>query len=315
MSGKARGSRNFFVTFGKEMSRNYKIYLLALAGLICIIVFSYLPMSGHILAFKKYDFRGGIFGSKNVGFQNFKFFFGGNDWKTVTFNTLFLNAMFIVFNHATALILAIFLNEVRSHTVKRIFQSLVFLPYFVSWLVVSLMIFSLLNDTTGTVNKMLAGFGLGKFSFYLEPKAWRVILPMAYVWKYAGYYSIIYLSAIIGIPQDYYDCASIDGASKWMQIFKITIPCIQKTIIIMVLMALGRIFYGDFGMIYGIVGDIGILYPTTDVIDTYAFRALRQLGNFGMASAVSLYQSLMGLCTILVFNTIVRRVDPDAALF
>lgn len=312
-----QSSRNnsLLARFGNELRRNYRLYALAIPGLILILTFSYIPMLGHVLAFKKYTFTGGLFGSPGVGFKNFEFFFGSRDWKTVTFNTLFLNAIFIVSNHLTAIMLAIFLNEIKKSSVKRVFQSLIFLPYFVSWLVVSLMIFGILNATTGTINGLFDALGLERVNYYLKPGAWRVILPIAYVWKFAGYYSIIYLAAIIGIPNDYYESAAIDGASRWQQVRKITLPLIRPTVIVLVLIALGRIFYGDFGMIYGIIGDIGILYPTTDVIDTYSFRTFRQLGNFGMTSAVSLYQAVMGLITILIFNTIVRRVDPDSSLF
>ena len=158
-------------------------------------------------------------------------------------------------------------------------------------------------------------YTVAKIGFYMRPEFWPSILTISYVWKFAGYYSIIYLATIIGIPKDYYESAAIDGATKIQQIIRITLPLLSKTIIIMVLLSIGRIFYGDFGMIYGIIGENGILFPTTDVIDTYVYRALKTLGNFGMASAVGLYQSLMGLITICIFNGIVRKIDPEARLF
>ena len=285
-------------------------------GLLCIIIFSYVPMSGHLLAFKNFTIDGGVFGSPWVGLKNFNFFFGSNEWKRIIGNTLYLNILFIVFTQFFAVLLAMMISEVRNVLYKRTVQSMVFLPYFVSWLVVSLMLQALLNSSDGLINQsILVPLGLKKVPFYMSPKMWPAILTIANVWKFTGYYSVIYIASIIGISPDYYDAARVDGASKWQEMLYITLPQIRPTILIMVLLAIGRIFYGDFGMIYGIIGDNGILFSTTDVIDTYTYRALRQLGNFGMSSAVSLVQSVLGLITILIFNKIARRIDPDASLF
>jgi putative aldouronate transport system permease protein len=298
-----------------EIKNNGKLYLLGLPGFVFLFIFSYIPMLGHLVAFEKYDFRKGIFGSPFCGLDNFKFFFMGKDWITVTWNTVFLNSLFIFFGLGLAVFIAIFLSEVKNALFKRVSQSLIFLPYFVSWLVVSLMTYSMLNQTDGLVNNLLVNLGLPKVSFYLNANLWPVILTVIYVWKVTGYYSIIFIAAILGISQDYYDSASLDGASKWQQIRFITMPLIRPTFIILLLLCIGRIFYGDFGMIYGIIGDNGVLFPTTDIIDTYTFRALRMLGNFGMSSAVGLYQSVMGLATILVFNHVIKKRDPNLTLF
>jgi putative aldouronate transport system permease protein len=298
-----------------EIKNNGKLYLLALPGFVFLFIFSYIPMLGHLVAFEKYDFRKGIFGSPFCGLDNFKFFFMGRDWITVTWNTVFLNSLFIFFGLGLAVFIAIFLSEVKNALFKRVSQSLIFLPYFVSWLVVSLMTYSLLNQTDGLINNVLVSLGLPKVSFYLNANLWPAILTIIYVWKVTGYYSIIFIAAILGISQDYYDSASLDGASKWQQIRFITMPLIRPTFIILLLLCIGRIFYGDFGMIYGIIGDNGVLFPTTDIIDTYTFRALRMLGNFGMSSAVGLYQSVMGLVTILVFNHLIKKRDPNLTLF
>lgn len=308
--------RGILLKFFREIKKNHQLYLLMLPGLICIIVFSYLPMFGHLLAFKDYTFDGGVFFSPWNDFKNFKFFFTSDDWKTVTFNTLYLNALFIVFTQVLAVTIAIMLNEVRSELFKRISQSMIFLPYFVSWLVVSLMLLALFNGTDGLINKtILEPLGLESYPFFMRPEIWPAILTGAYVWKFAGYYSVIYIASIIGISPEYFDAAKVDGATKWQQIRYITLPLIRQTVIIMLLLAIGRIFFGDFGMIYGIIGDNGVLFPTTDVIDTYVYRALRQLGNFGMSSAVSLFQAVLGLVTIVIFNSIVRRIDENASLF
>lgn len=302
--------------FLRELKKNYMLYLLLLPGLICIIVFSYIPMSGHLLAFKRFTIDGGIFHSPWNGLNNFKFFFSSGDWKRIIGNTIYLNVLFIIFTQFFAVLLALMINEVRNDPFKRISQSLVFLPYFVSWLVVSLMLRAMLNTSDGLVNiSILEPLGIKKVPFFMKPEMWPMILTISNVWKFTGYYSVIYIGAIIGVSPELFDAARVDGASKWQEVFYVTLPQIRPTILIMVLLAIGRIFYGDFGMIYGIVGDNGVLFPTTDVIDTYTYRALRQMGNFGMSSAVNLVQSALGLVTILIFNKIVRRIDPDASLF
>ena len=304
------------MSFLREIKKNYMLYLLLLPGLICIIVFSYIPMSGHLVAFKRFTVDGGVFHSPWNGLNNFKFFFSSGDWKRIIGNTIYLNILFIIFTQFFAVLLALMINEVRNDLFKRFSQSLVFLPYFVSWLVVSLMLRALLNTSDGLVNiSILQPLGVKKVPFFMKPEMWPAILTVCNVWRFTGYYSVIYIGAIIGVSPELFDAARVDGASKWQEVFYIKLPQIRPTVLIMVLLAIGRIFYGDFGMIYGIVGDNGVLFPTTDVIDTYTYRALRQMGNFGMSSAVNLVQSALGLATILIFNKIVRRIDPDASLF
>lgn len=304
------------MSFFRELRKNRHLYAMLLPGLAIIILFSYVPMFGHLLAFKKYSFDKGIFLSPWNDFANFRFFFTSRDWTRITFNTISLNVLFIISTQTIAVILSLMICEINNKLVKRISQSIIFLPYFVSWLVVSLMLVALLNGTDGLINQsILQPLGHSVYPFYMKPKIWPIILTISYVWKFAGYYSVIYISSIISISPDYYDAAKIDGAKKIQQIWYITLPLIRKTIIIMLLLAIGRIFYGDFGMIYGIIGDNGILFPTTDVIDTYTYRALRQLGNFGMSSAVNLFQSVLGLITIVIFNMIVRKIEPEASLF
>lgn len=299
----------------REIVKNKYLYVLALPGLLFLIVFAYVPMAGHLIAFKRYRLADGIWGSQWAGFDNFKFFFMSSDWYKVTLNTIFLNGLFIVFGLGIALLLAIFLNEIRGAIFKKLAQSFIFMPYFISWLVVSMMVFAFLNTTDGILNRSLASNGLEPHNWYLMPRIWPFVLTLIYVWKFAGYYSIIFLAAITGIAGDYYESARIDGATRFQQIIHITLPLIRNVLIVLALLGVGRIFYGDFGMIYGIIGDTAPLYPTTDVIDTYSYRALRQLGDFSKSSAVILYQSVMGLVTIVIFNAIARRIDKDSSLF
>ncbi|MFK7691692.1 ABC transporter permease [Paenibacillus sp. HJGM_3] len=300
--------------FIKEIVRNRQLYVLAVPGIVFLALFSYIPMFGHLIAFQRFQPVKGIWGSKWVGLDNFKFFFGGHDWLRVTFNTVYLNLLFLIFGLGIALVLAITMNEIGSAWIKKLSQSLVFLPYFISWLVVSLMMLAFMS-TDGLLNHGLKQIGIGEVNWYQRVQLWPVILTLVYVWKFAGYFSIIFLAAIVGISSDYYESAKIDGATRFQQIVHITIPSIRSVIVVLMLLGVGRIFFGDFGMIYGIIGDNSILYPTTDVIDTYSFRALRQLGNFGMSSAIVLYQSVMGLMAILLFNRLAKKIDPDSGLF
>ncbi|MCC3371639.1 sugar ABC transporter permease [Cohnella sp. REN36] len=299
----------------KDFARNRHLYAMAVPGIVFLVVFSYIPLAGHILAFKNFQIGRGIWGSEWAGLNNFRFFFSSRDWMPVTLNTLYLNAMFIVFEMAFALLIAIFLNEIRLRWFKRTIQSVVFLPYFISWIVVGYMTFILFNNSDGLLNHALLRVGLRAVDWYQTPWVWPIILTLVRIWKSAGYLSIILLAAIAGLSTDYYESARLDGASRLQQMRHITLPLLKPQIIILVLLGVGRIFYGDFGMIYGIVGDNGILFPTTDVIDTYSYRALRQLGDFSMSSAIVLYQSVMGLIAVVAFNGIVRRIDPDSRLF
>ncbi len=303
------------MSFFHEISRNRYLYLLALPGLLFLAVFAYYPMYGHAIAFVHYSNLRGLLRSQFAGLESFRFFFLGPDWIRVTCNTLFLNSLFLVFGLAAAILIAVALNEVRERATRRVMQSLIFLPYFISWLVVRFMVFALFNSTTGLVNKALMALGATGVNWYQRASSWPAILTGVYVWKLSGYYSIIFLAAITGISPEYYESAQIDGASRLQQIFRITIPLIRPITIILVLMAIGRIFYGDFGMIYGIIGDQGLLFPTTDVIDTFVYRALRRLGDIGMASAVSLLQSIGGFALVLASNLLARRYSDGGALF
>ncbi|GGD59159.1 ABC transporter permease subunit [Paenibacillus nasutitermitis] len=300
--------------FFQELKKNRYLYLLGLPGMLFLFIFAYLPLLGHILAFKDFKLKDGIWGSKWVGFHNFKFFFNGPDWLQVTLNTMFLNFLFIFFGLGVSLLLALLLNEIRVVLFKKISQSFVFLPYFISWLVVSFMSFSLFSSD-GILNKILPLIDMQAINWYQTPSVWPFLLTLIYIWKFSGYFAIIFLAAITGLSSEVYESATIDGATRFQQVIFITIPQLRSVIIVLTLLGVGRIFYGDFGMIYGIIGDNGILYPTTDVIDTYSYRALRQLGDFSMSSAIVLYQSFLGICAIVTFNWIAKKVDPEATLY
>jgi len=215
-----------------------------------------------------------------------------------------------------AIAVAILLNEVRKRFLARFYQSVLLLPYLISMVIVGYLVLALLNLENGFMNKViLPAFGIDPISWYTKPEYWPYILTIVSLWKNIGYLCIIYLAAIVGIDPEYYEAATIDGATKWQQIRSITVPLLMPTIIILTLLAIGRIFYADFGLFYQVPLNSGPLQPTTDVIDTYVYRGLITLGDIGMSSAAGFYQSLVGFVLVLVSNLIVRLKDKDQALF
>lgn len=299
----------------RQIANNPFLYVMAVPGLLFFLIFSYLPIYGITIAFKDYNFSKGITGSEWVGFKNFDYFFTSDDFWIVLRNTLGLNLLFIIFTTITAVLIALMFNEIRNKYFKRISQSLIFLPYFMSWIVVGMIVQSLFGGEEPMINTWLQGLGMGPVNWMFEAKLWPAILTVIRVWQGAGYLSIIFLAAITGIPEDMYEAARIDGASKLQIMLRITLPLLVPTIMIMTLLSVGKIFNGDFAMIYAIIGDNSLLYPTTDVIDTFVFRSMRQLHDFGMSSAVGLFQSVMGLLFVLAANWVTRRVSKESALF
>ncbi len=299
----------------RELVTNKYLYLLALPGLLFIFIFNYIPMLGIYVSFLDFNPIKGLTGSEFVGLRNFEFFFSGLDWPQVTFNTIYLNLLFIIGEIASAIMLAIIINEISGKWFKRVAQSVIILPFFISWAVVSIFMLAMLSSDGGLINKVLEAFGVQPVSFYSTPEAWPGILIAIRIWKSAGYGTIIYLAAMAGINNDLYESAKMDGANRMQMIRFITMPLMKSITFLLVLLALGRVFYGDFGMIYALIGDNSFLYPTTDVIDTFVYRSLRTLGDFGMASAVGLYQSIMGLLLILITNRIVKFYDKEASIY
>ncbi|MCS7055444.1 MAG: ABC transporter permease subunit [Thermoflexales bacterium] len=296
--------------------RHNKLFLLmASPGVLLLLVFSYLPMIGIIIAFKDFRANLGIFDSPWVGFKNFEFLFRSPVLARITINTLLLNGLFIVTGLVASVGLALLLNEVRLKIAARAYQTVVFFPYFVSWVIVGYFSFALLNSDNGLVNQVLQRIGLSPVAWYSSPQYWPWILTLAYLWKSTGYGSVIYLAAMLGINQEYYEAAMLDGANKWQQIRYITLPHLVPVMTVLTLLAVGRIFFADFGLFYYVTRDNSLLYATTDVIDTYVYRALRVNADIGMAAAAGLYQSVVGFVLILASNWMVKKIDPDRALF
>lgn len=302
-------------TFWNDL-KNYRVLLLMLAPAVAFfLLFAYVPMAGIVIAFKKYDYAGGIFGSAWNGLDNFRFFFESGDAWRVTRNTALYNIAFIIVNNALQIFAAIMLFEVGGKWFRKLTQSALFLPYFISWVVVGAIAYNLLNYDIGTVNALLRGFGMEPIDIYNTPSYWPYILVLVSAWKSLGYGTVMYLAAISGIDTEMYEAAEIDGANIFQRIMKVTIPNLYPTIIILVLLAVGNIFRGDFGMFYNMIGNNGLLFSSTDVIDTYVFRSLITSNDIGMSAAAGVFQSVLGFITIMTVNYAVRRYDKDRALF
>lgn len=298
-----------------KFRRFLPVYIMALPGLIYLFINNYMPLPGLVLAFKNYNARKGIYGSDWAGFSNFKYLFQTQDAFVITRNTLCYNIVFIVVNMVCAIAVAIILSEITSKA-KKFYQSAILLPYLISAVIVSYLVFAFLSTENGFVNNsILSLFGKEPISWYTEKKYWPFILVFVNTWKGIGYNCIIYLSTILGFDRAYYEAAAIDGASKWQQITKITLPMLKPTIIMLVLMAVGRIFYSDFGLFYQVPQNSGSLYSVTNTIDTYVYRGLLELGDITMSAAAGLYQSIVGFVLVLGANLLVRKLDKDSALF
>ena len=300
----------------RELRKNPVLFLMLLPGMACLLLFNYIPMAGIVIAFKNINYAKGIFASDWVGLKNFEFFFNTPDAFNVTRNTLLYNLVFIVVGLVVAVLFAIALNEIRSKAAKKVYQSLMFLPYFLSWVVVSFLVYALLNPDYGFVNKIiLEGMGIAPVSWYNEPKYWPYFIVFINLWKNVGYNSVIYFAAIPGISTEYYEAAEIDGATRWQQIRAITIPHLTPLMTIMTILNIGKIFHADFGLFYQTTMDSGTLYPVTNVLDTYVYRAMKVTGDMGMASAAGFYQAVIGFILVLATNLIVKRIDPETSLF
>ncbi|MDR0314136.1 MAG: ABC transporter permease subunit [Treponema sp.] len=302
-------------TFLRRVGKNKAFLIMLIPAVVYIVIFAYIPMGGIILAFKRYSYAGGIFGSPWNGLRNFDFFFNSGRAWLVTRNTVLYNILFIVFNTVLQMSVAILLTEIKGSKFRKISQSLMFLPYFISWVVVSVIAFNILSYDFGFINGILAQLGLDKVNFYNDGKYWPAILTLFGAWKGVGYGSVMYLAAIMGIDPEIYEAAAIDGAGVGRRIFRITIPLMMPTVMILFLLAIGGIFKGNFDMFYNLVGNNGILHSWTDVIDTFTFRALITNNDFGMSAAVGLYQSILCFITILIANKLVKVYNENYSLF
>lgn len=300
---------------GFHKAINRALFIMTVPTVLWFIIFKYLPMFGVIIAFKDYTYTGGIWGSEWAGFQNFAYLFSSNDALRILRNTVLYNAAFIIMSTVAAIGVALLFDNLRSRRAIKFYQTTLFFPYFISWVVLAFVTKGLFDLESGILNRLLASFGLEKYSWYTETAPWPFIFILANIWKTVGYNSLIYYGAIIGIDPSIYEAAAIDGASQWQVVKSIKLPLIRSMIVIMFIMAIGRLMSADFGMFYYLPDNQGPLYPITDVMDTYIFRSLNVLGDIPSASAASVFQSVVGFALVLISNGIVKKVDPDNAMF
>lgn len=306
--------------FLRDVAMNKFSYLIALPAMIYVFLFNYLAYPYMLIAFQRYDYRNNtifdiVFQGKWVGFDNFKFFFSSQNAFRVTWNTIYLNLLFIITGTVMAVLLAILLNELRCKWFVKVTQSVMLFPSYISWIMVSYILISLFSTQYGIVNAVLKAFGGQPVNWYTDSSVWPGILIIMKIWKGAGMSAIIFLASIAGIDSSLYEAAAIDGAGRFQMMRRITIPLVMPTIVIMTLLSLGKIMYGDFGMIYALVGDNGTLYKTTDIIDTYIFRSMRQIGDMSQSTAIGLFQSGIGFAMVYGSNWLARKFYPDGALY
>ncbi len=304
-----------FKKFRRDVANN-RVLLLMIAPAVCyFILFAYIPMPGIVIAFKNFTYTGGVFGSPWVGFDNFRFFFISGEAFTVTRNTILYNLAFMAVNTVLQCAAGIMLAEMIGRKLKKFMQSVMFLPYFISWVVLGAFVYNIFNYEYGALNTILRSLGAEPMDVYGNPGAWKYILVFLRAWKDIGYGTVLYLAAIMGIDQEIYEAADIDGANIFTKVRVITIPFLIPTIITLTLLSISHVFKGDFGMFYNVIGNNGMLYDATDVIDTLVVRMLRQSQEFGMSAAVGAYQSVFNLLLILLVNGLVRKFQPEYALF
>lgn len=303
--------------FFYELKKNKALFLMAMPSVLLTFFLSYLPMSGLVLAFKNFRYDKGIFGSDWNGFGNFAYLFqSGTGW-AITRNTILYNLLNLITSQLLAVVVAVVISEMMGKLYKRVVQSVIFLPYFISWVIVGIFAFNIFNYETGLMNNLIRTFGGEPVNLYMREMGWVwvIIICVFNSWKWTGYNSIIYIASITSLDAECFEAADIDGANIFQKIWYITFPGIKGTLITMILLQVGRILRGDFEMFYQLIGSNGQLYGATDVIDTYVFRSLMTSANLGMTAAASFYQSTLCFIIIIVVNQIVKKIEADYALF
>lgn len=297
--------------FISNIKKHYILYLMFLPVIICLLLFNYIPMWGVLLAFKNYVPWYGFFGSKWVGLYNFQYIFNTPDFSRLLYNTVIINVYKMIFGFPAPIIFALLLNEVKGKLFKRTVQTISYMPYFVSWIVISGISYTLLNTNYGIINNVLKGFGLEPIQWFIRSEYWRSILVGSNIWKGVGYSSILYLAAIAGIDPTLYEAAIVDGASRWKQTLHITLPSILPTASILFILGLGGMMNGDFGQTFALIGYNSPLYKTTDVLDFYIYRVGLQGGKFSIGTALGLFQSAIGFVLIMITNKVAKKMGGE----
>lgn len=305
---------------GTKIVKNLWLLTMVLPGAIWLLLVRYLPMFGVIIAFKNYraykpnTFWNNIYQSQWVGLKNFEFL-NSPETAVMIRNTLGYNILWILLGLVISVAFAIMMSEMSKRFLAKVYQTLMFFPYFLSWVVASYFVLAFLDPTSGMIPAMQKRMGVPVTNFYHDTQPWPFILTLCSLWKNMGYSSVLYLAAITGIDATQYEAAAVDGATKWQQVWHVTLPNIRTMIVILLIMNVGKIFNADFGLFYNVPQNSGSLYPVTQVIDTYVYRAYANTHNMGMSSAAGLLQSVIGFVCIFATNAIVRRIDPESTLF
>lgn len=297
-----------------NVKANFDLSTMALPGFLVLFVFHYLPMVGVILAFKDFNPNLGIFGSPWNGLENFRFFFESQDAARVLGNTVFYSVVFIVVDLVAGVGLALMFYNLRSKTGLKFYNTVVILPRFMSAVLIAFIVYLVLSPSYGILNQIIVAFGGKKIQWYADPKYWPWILTITHIWQTIGMNSVLYYASLMSLDENLLEAAALDGANKWKQTWHVVIPHLIPVMVITTILAIGKLFSGDFGLFYQVPKNIGLLYETTDIVNTYVFRALQQ-GSLARSSAVSLFQSTMGMILILITNGIVRKISPENSLF
>ncbi len=309
-SAKVTGSRT------RKLWNNRTLLLMCAPAILFFAIFAYLPMPGLYLAFIRYNYTDGIFKSAFIGLDNFRFLVMTGDLWRLTANTILYNLAFIILGNFLQIFIAILLNELRKKWFKKVSQTIMFLPFFISFVIIGLIAYNILSYDYGMLNSLLKSVGADPVKTYSNPHVWPFIIIITYLWQSTGYGSIVYFAAIMGLDSEVVEAAEIDGANALQRIRYIVLPWLKPTFIILLLFSLGGVLRGNFGLFYNLVGANNTsLYATTDIIETYVFRSLMNNFNFSMGSAVSLYQSVFGFFVVITANWLVKKASPDNSLF
>lgn len=312
---KAVSTHHGIGSFRRKVRNNRTLLLMCLPAVAFFIVFNYCPLPGVYIAFTNYNFRDGIFGSPFVGLKNFEFLIKSGQLSLLTRNTILYNLVFILLGNVLQITLAIMLNEINSRWFRKVSQTIMFLPYFISVVLIGAIMFNILNYDTGALNTLLRETGGNPVKIYSMAGIWPFIVVFCQMWQQTGYGSVVYFAAICGIEAGIVEAAQVDGANSWQKIRYIILPSLKPTFIILLLFALGGIMKGNFGLFWNLVGANSQLFPTTDIIETAVYRMMMSQNNFSTSSAVGLYQSLFGFALVMFSNWVVKKIDPDYALF
>lgn len=303
------------MSFGKKVAQNKTLLLMCLPAILFFLAFSYAPMPGAYIAFTKFNYNKGIFRSPFIGFQNFRFLFESGQLTLLLRNTILYNVAFIMIGNFLQLTFAILMNEVKSKAFKKVTQSMMFLPHFISAVLVGLLVYNMINYDFGFISSLVRSVGGTMPKLYSSPSSWPYIIVTAIIWQTTGYGTVVYFAAITGIDESMLEAAKVDGANGFQRIRHIILPCLKPTVVILLLFAMGGIVKGNFGVFYNLVGLNSVLFKTTDIVETFVYRALMNNSNFTQSSAVGLFQSLIGFAIVMIANGVVRRIEPDYSLF